>query len=226
MCSRTVEALALALEARDGQTHDHVRRVQIYAAELGKKLALPRREQKALWIAAVLHDIGKLAVPEHILSKPRRLTAEEFEKVKVHPVVGAEILEQVKFPYPVVPIVLSHHEKWDGSGYPHGLKREEIPIGARILAAVDCLDALASDRDYRAALSLEDAMASITSEANRSFDPNVVAALRGCYQELERKARSVQVLRPQLSKNIKIENGREPGAGLEAPAREIPSLAS
>jgi HD-GYP domain-containing protein (c-di-GMP phosphodiesterase class II) len=92
-----------------------------------------------------LHDIGKLAVPEHIISKPGRLTPEEFEKMKIHPIVGGEILERVHFPYPVVPIVRSHHERWDGTGYPNGLKEEEIPMGARILAAVDCLDALATD---------------------------------------------------------------------------------
>ena len=108
--------------------------------------------------AALLHDIGKLAVPDHIISKPGRLTPEEFEKMKIHPIVGADILERVAFPYPVAPIVRSHHEKWNGNGYPDGLKGEEIPIGARILAAVDCLDALASDRQYRKALPLDAAM--------------------------------------------------------------------
>ena len=119
----------------------------------------------------MLHDIGKLAVPEHIISKPGKLTPEEFEKMKIHPIVGAEILEQVDFPYPVVPIVRAHHEKWDGSGYPDGLAGEDIPIGARILAAVDCLDALASDRQYRKALPLDEAMAKVVAEAGKSFDP-------------------------------------------------------
>ena len=113
---------------------------------------------EALHAAALLHDIGKLAVPEHIISKPGRLTPEEFEKMKIHPLVGAEILERVRFPYPVVPIVRAHHEKWDGSGYPFGLKGEEIPIGARILSSVDFLDAMASDRQYRRALPLEEVM--------------------------------------------------------------------
>src|SRR5207248_5034898 len=113
---------------------------------------------EALRAASLLHDIGKLAVPEHIISKPGKLTPEEFDKMKIHPVVGAEILERVQFPYPVVPIVRSHHEKWNGSGYPDGKKGEEIPIGARILATVDCLDALASDRQYRRALPLDEAM--------------------------------------------------------------------
>jgi putative nucleotidyltransferase with HDIG domain len=121
--------------------------------------------------AALLHDIGKLAVPEHIISKPGRLTPEEFEKMKIHPIVGGEILERVHFPYPVVPIVRSHHERWDGTGYPNGLKEEEIPMGARILAAVDCLDALATDRQYRKALPLDDAMKWVADQAGKAYDP-------------------------------------------------------
>ncbi len=139
---RTIEALALAIEAKDETTGEHLQRVRVYAMALAKELGLSEDETEALRAASVLHDIGKLAVPEHIISKPGKLTPEEFEKMKIHPIVGAEILEQVNFPYPVVPIVRAHHEKWDGSGYPNGLAGEEIPIGARILAAVDCLDAL------------------------------------------------------------------------------------
>ncbi len=153
---RTIEALALAIEAKDHTTHDHLQRVQVYATELGKELGLNAEERDALRAAALLHDIGKLAVPEHIISKPGRLTPEEFEKMKIHPIVGAEILERVQFPYPVVPIVRAHHEKWDGSGYPYGLSGENIPIGARILAVVDCLDALATRiAEYRRALPLD-----------------------------------------------------------------------
>src|SRR5262249_42597864 len=155
----------LAIDAKDATTHEHVRRVQIYAVEIGRELGLEEGELDALRAAAVLHDIGKLAVPEQIISKPGRLTHEEIEKMKIHTIVGAEILEQVGFPYPVVPIVRAHHEKWDGSGYPHGLKGEEIPIGARILAAVDCLDALASERQYRRALPLDEAMAFVVRES-------------------------------------------------------------
>src|SRR6266478_5944594 len=121
---RTIQALAMAIEAKDDTTHDHLARVQVYARELGRELGLTEEEQEALLAASILHDIGKLAVPEHIISKPGRLTPEEFDKMKIHPTVGAEILERVQFPYPVVPIVRAHHEKWDGSGYPNGLAGE------------------------------------------------------------------------------------------------------
>jgi putative nucleotidyltransferase with HDIG domain len=223
---RTIEALALAIDAKDHNTHDHLQRVQLYALEIGKDLGLNETELDALRAAAVLHDIGKLAVPEHIISKPGKLTRAEFEKMKIHPVVGAEILERVEFPYPVVPIVRSHHEKWDGSGYPHGLKGKEIPIGARILAAVDCLDALASDRQYRRALPLDEAMAKVTSEAGTAFDPAVVRALGARYQELEARARATRVEPPpSLSKDIKITRGAAPAAGfaVEAPEKEGPA---
>src|SRR5437868_9675428 len=209
---RTIEALALAIEAKDHTTHDHLQRVRVYAMELAKELGLTDAETEALQAASVLHDIGKLAVPEHIISRPGKLTPEEFEKMKVHPIVGAEILEQVDFPYPVVPIVRAHHEKWDGSGYPHGLKGEQIPLGARILAAVDCLDALASDRQYRRALPLDEAMAVVAGEVNRSFDPKVIEVLQRRYQELEGAARKAPWTRTKLSTDVRIENGHEPDA--------------
>src|SRR5580658_1016670 len=216
---RTIEALALAIDAKDHTTHDHLQRVQLYALEIGKDLGLTEMEMDALRAAAVLHDIGKLAVPEHIISKPGKLTRAEFEKMKIHPVVGAEILERVEFPYPVVPIVRSHHEKWDGTGYPDGLKGSEIPIGARILAAVDCLDALASDRQYRRALPLDEAMARVVSEAGTAFDPAVVRALQARYRELEVRAKSTQTApQPALSVDIKITRGDAPAAGFEAEA--------
>ena len=212
---RTIEALALAIEAKDETTGEHLQRVRVYAMELAKELGLSEDETEALRAASVLHDIGKLAVPEHIISKPGKLTPEEFEKMKIHPIVGAEILEQVRFPYPVVPIVRAHHEKWDGSGYPLGLAGEAIPIGARILAAVDCLDALASDRQYRKALPLDEAMAKVVSEAGISFDPKVVAILRRRYIELEKlaNAQPLQQAPPKLSTDIKVVRGSAPAAG-------------
>jgi diguanylate cyclase (GGDEF)-like protein/putative nucleotidyltransferase with HDIG domain len=216
---RTIEALALAIEAKDHTTHDHLRRVRVYALEVGERMLLSDIEMNSLRAAALLHDIGKLAVPEHIISKPGKLTPEEFEKMKIHPVVGAQILEQVQFPYPVVPVVLSHHEKWDGSGYPKGLKGEEIPIGARILSAVDCLDALASDRQYRRALPLDEAMRIVSSESGKAFDPKVVGILEACYRELERKALSHPGSKAvKLQTNIRIERGSAPATGYESPA--------
>ena len=212
---RTIEALALAIEAKDHGTHEHLRRVQVYAMSIGKEMGLSPSELEALRAAAVLHDIGKLAVPEHIISKPGRLTPEEFERMKVHPLVGAEILERVQFPYPVVPIVRAHHERWDGNGYPCGLRGDEIPTGARILAVVDCLDGLASDRQYRPALSLEKAMEQVIGEAGKSFDPKVVEVLQSRYREFELLANIKGSEQARLTKNIKVESAAPPGAGFE-----------
>jgi diguanylate cyclase (GGDEF)-like protein/putative nucleotidyltransferase with HDIG domain len=217
---RTIEALALAIDAKDQTTHEHLQRVQIYAMEVGKDLGLHDEELEALRAASILHDIGKLAVPEHIISKPGRLTPEEFEKMKIHPVVGAEILERVKFPYPVVPIVRSHHERWDGNGYPDGLKAEEIPVGARILSAVDCLDALASDRQYRKALPLDQAIGVVVGDAGKAFDPRVVEVLSRRYVELERMAVAKSQAPFKLSVDLKIEAGKAPAAGFESSAAQ------
>jgi diguanylate cyclase (GGDEF)-like protein/putative nucleotidyltransferase with HDIG domain len=212
---RTIEALALAIEAHDHTTHSHLRRVQVYAVEIGKELGISDEELEALRAASVLHDIGKLAVPEYITAKPGKLTPEEFEKMKIHPVVGAEMLERVQFPYPVVPIVRAHHEKWDGSGYPRGLKGEEIPIGARILSAVDCLDALSSDRQYRRALPLDQAMQAVVAEAGKSFDPKVVEVLQRQHIELEQMALALPIEQTRLSLDVKIEKGKAPASGFE-----------
>ncbi|MFN7996112.1 MAG: diguanylate cyclase [Bryobacteraceae bacterium] len=192
---RTIEALALAIEAKDASAHNHLRRVQLYAVALGEELGLSGAELEALRAAAILHDIGNLAVPEHIVSKPGKLTPEEFEKMKVHPVVGAAILERVQFPYPVASTVRYHHERWDGSGYPEGLSGEQIPIGSRILAAVDCLNALASDRRYRRAVPIDEAMRIVSERAGTSFDPRVVDLLQRRYVELENTARAAALER-------------------------------
>jgi len=214
---RTIEALALAIEAKDHTTHTHLQRVRTYAVAVAKDLNLDVDQIEALRAAALLHDIGKLAVPEQIINKPGKLTPEEFEKMKVHPLVGAEILERVAFPYPVAPIVRSHHERWDGSGYPEGLAGEEIPIGARILAAVDCLDALASHRQYRPALPLSEAMEKVTEKSGTWFDPHVVEILQGRYVELERMAQMTEetVGALGLSRSVRVERGLAPAAGFE-----------
>jgi diguanylate cyclase (GGDEF)-like protein/putative nucleotidyltransferase with HDIG domain len=215
---RTIEALALAIEAKDQSTHDHLERVRVYAVEVAKILRLPDDQLEALRAAALLHDIGKLAVPEHIISKPAKLTPEEFEKMKIHPIVGAEILERVQFPYPVAPIVRSHHERWDGTGYPDGLKEEDIPIGARILSAVDCLDALASDRAYRKAVPLDEAMRRVAAQAGKAYDPRVIATLQEHYLQLEEmvRAQSGKVDRQKLSTDFRVERGSAPANGFDA----------
>jgi diguanylate cyclase (GGDEF)-like protein/putative nucleotidyltransferase with HDIG domain len=231
---RTIEALALAIEAKDQTTHDHLQRVRIYAIEVAKELGMTGTDLEALHAAALLHDIGKLAVPEHIIAKPGRLTPEEFEKMKIHTVVGAEILERVRFPYPVVPIVRAHHEKWDGSGYPFGLKGAEIPIGARILSAVDYLDALASDRQYRRAMPLEEVMRKLAAESGKAFDPKVVDVLQKRYRTLEKLAlaQSAEVGALALPTELKIGRTPAPDAGFEnakvsdAPGREATFLSS
>jgi putative nucleotidyltransferase with HDIG domain len=216
---RAIEALALAIEAKDQTTHDHLQRVEIYAVEVAKEMGLDESQLEALRAAALLHDVGKLAVPEYIISKPGRLTPEEFEKMKIHTVVGAEIVEQIGFPYPVAPIVRSHHEKWNGLGYPDGLCGEAIPIGARILGAVDCLDALVSDRQYRRALPLAEAMKMVQSEAGVSYDPAVVEILARRIGDLESLVNGCSaVQKTKLSLNLKIARGQSPGAGFQATA--------
>ena len=172
----TIEALALAIDAKDQTAQNHIRRVQIYATALGRALGMAEDAVQGLRTAALLHDIGKLAVPEHILAKPGPLTAEEFHKVRIHPQVGADIIAAVPFPYPVAPLILSHHERWDGRGYPAGLKGDRIPLGARVLAIADYYEALTSDRPYQKAMTPDAAQALLESEAGQAFDPDGVAA--------------------------------------------------
>ena len=170
----TIEALARAIDAKDQPTQSHIRRVQVYAAGLARAAGLSADEIQGVKTAALLHDIGKLAVPEHILSKPGPLTQEEFQKIRIHPQVGAEIIAAVPFPYPVAPLILSHHERWDGKGYPQGLAGTDIPIGARILTIVDYYDAVTTERPYHRALNSESALAMLKHEAGRALDPTLV----------------------------------------------------
>jgi putative nucleotidyltransferase with HDIG domain len=182
----TVETLAMAIDAKDDVTHSHVRRVQAFSMGLAKALGVSDEPTlKAIEAAALLHDTGKLAVPEHILNKPGGLTSSEFDQMKLHVDVGADILSLVDFPYPVVPIVRCHHENWDGSGYPRGVKGEDIPIGARILSVADCFDALTSDRPYRRALTDAAALDIIRERRGRMYDPHVVDTFIACYAGIE-----------------------------------------
>ncbi len=170
----TVEALATAIDAKDQTTHCHVRRVQLYAAGMGRVLRMEDEEIEALRAGALLHDIGKLAVPDHILNKPGKLTPAEFDRMKVHTVVGAQILERIDFPYPVVPTVRHHHERWDGLGYPDNLRGTEIPLTARVLAVVDCYDSLREKRPFRAGKPRAAASELLLRDAGTRFDPQVV----------------------------------------------------
>jgi diguanylate cyclase (GGDEF)-like protein/putative nucleotidyltransferase with HDIG domain len=180
----TVEALARAIDAKDQTTEMHIRRVQVYATGLAKAAGLSESEVHGVKTAALLHDIGKLAVPEHILSKPGPLTQEEFQKIRIHPQVGAEIIAAVPFPYPVAPLIMSHHERWDGKGYPQGLSADQIPIGARILTIVDYYDAVTTERPYHKALSHESAIGLLRHESGRALDPNLVPLFVGILPDL------------------------------------------
>ncbi len=218
---RTIEGLSMAIEAKDQNTHDHLFRVRAYVQSVGEAMELDKLALQALQTAAFLHDIGKLAVPEHIVNKPGKLTPEEFEKMKIHPVVGAEILERVRFPYPVVPIVRSHHEWWNGTGYPDGIRGEDIPIGARILTVVDCFDAMVSDRPYRKGMTSEKALGIIRSLAGKQFDPEVVSAFERCCAATEQAAvTAAQTAFSALNTEIEVTRGQAPGAGFEGAAQE------
>jgi len=181
----TIETLAMAVDAKDQITHGHIRRVQVFATELARRLGVSdERQQKAIAAAALLHDMGKLAIPEHILNKPGRLTDAEFERMKQHADLGADLLSSIRFPYPVVPIVRHHHENWDGSGYPSKISGTDIPLGARILSVVDCFDALTSDRPYRPRLTADEAFGILRERRGTMYDPLVVDTFIRSYAEI------------------------------------------
>src|SRR6185436_16094197 len=181
----TIESLTLAIDAKDPLTRGHIQRVRVLAEGLARAVSYPEDQMEGLKAAALLHDIGKLAVPEYILSKPGKLSAAEYSKVMIHPVVGADILSNVEFPYEVVPIVKHHHEKYDGTGYPGGLKGEEIPFGARILTIVDCYEALTTDRPHRPRYTRGHALDLMRSESGRTFDPVMLAEFLEIVDSLE-----------------------------------------
>src|SRR5438552_5775013 len=184
----TIEALALAIDAKDEIGQRHIRQMQVYAAGVARAMGMSETEIQGVKTASLLHDIGKLAVPEHILSKPGPLTQEEFQKIRIHPQVGAEIIGGVPFPYPVAPLILCHHERWDGNGYPAGLAAEGIPLGARILTVVDYFDALTSDRPYQRPVTPEIALELLKEEGGKALDPTVVETFIRMYPRLAAEA--------------------------------------
>jgi putative nucleotidyltransferase with HDIG domain len=216
----TVSALSTAIEAKDGVTSDHIHRVQAYAMGLARALAITDAPTlQAIEAAALLHDTGKIAIPEHILNKPGRLTSSEFETMKSHVDVGADILASIDFPYPVVPIVEAHHENWDGSGYPRGTQGEAIPIGARILSVVDCFDALTSDRPYRPAMREGDALAIILDRRGTFYDPAVVDTFARVYREIAPSAEPQPQLESALRRIRRVRAAADAAAPAPAPER-------
>jgi diguanylate cyclase (GGDEF)-like protein/putative nucleotidyltransferase with HDIG domain len=209
----TIESLAIAIDAKDQTTHGHVRRTQIYATEMGKLLKVTESELRALVAGALLHDIGKLAVPEYILNKPGKLTESEFAKMKIHPTVGGDILKRVNFPYPVEDIVRFHHEKWDGSGYPKGLRGKDIPLVARIISVVDFYDATRCDRPYRKGMKREDSLALLQKMSGSSFDPKVVELFTRNVAEFD-KLIDAHDIQEQVQPIITDMTNARPDAGL------------
>ncbi|MDX6443190.1 MAG: hypothetical protein QOH71_264 [Blastocatellia bacterium] len=224
----TIEALAVAINAKDEVTHEHVLRVQIYAAGVARLLGCTDAEIEALKAGALLHDIGKIAVPDYILNKPGKLTAAEFERMKMHTIVGAQILGRVDFHYPVVPIVRHHHERWDGCGYPDGLQGEDIPLTARILTVVDCFDALREDRQYRRGLTRDEAVDFLLKNSGSQYDPKVVGIFITHLAEFEAE---IAAHKGQPMPTFGIETSEKlseaaqkvtPGAGLAATVDSAP----
>jgi putative nucleotidyltransferase with HDIG domain len=209
----TIETLATAIDAKDQVTHGHIRRVQQLALALARELGVRDQNQlQALEAAALLHDTGKLGIPEHILNKPGKLTKGEFDKMKEHAKLGADILSSIEFPYPVVPIVRHHHENWDGGGYPDGLKGTAIPIGARILGVVDCFDALTSDRPYRPRMKDTEALRILLQRRATMYDPLVVDTFAGCWQRLLGELDEIPVPQEVASQKDDLRSGAVPMA--------------
>ncbi len=204
-----VEALALAVDAKDSVSSGHLKRVQRYTTEIAKALGCGDREVRTLEFGALLHDIGKIAVPEGLLTKPGRLSPEEFNHVASHVQIGAEILAAVNFPLPVAELVLCHHENWDGTGYPRRLQGDAIPLTARILTVVDAFDALTTDRPYRPAMKVEDAIKHIKSRRGTAFDPRVTDVLIELLPRLEPEIRNdPQTNRQSAERRLSLQSPR------------------
>src|ERR1041384_3294790 len=222
----TIESLAIAIDAKDQTTHGHVRRTQLYATQMGRLFNVSESQLRALHAGALLHDIGKLAVPEYILNKPGKLTEAEFAKMKIHPTVGGDILKRVNFPYPVEDIVRFHHEKWDGSGYPKGLRSEQIPLVARIISVVDFYDATRCDRPYRKGMKREDSLALLQKMSGTSFDPKVVQLFVQHVAEFDALIDREDIREQVASENIDLVTGAKPDAGLASDVLGSPDGAS
>jgi diguanylate cyclase (GGDEF)-like protein/putative nucleotidyltransferase with HDIG domain len=197
---RTVESLAVAVEVNDETTYGHIRRVKVYANELARLCGVTNpNELKAIQTGALLHDIGKLVIDDYILNKPGRLSKQEFEKVKMHVQAGNEILQQIQFPFPVAEYVGCHHERWDGLGYPNGLKGEQIPLGGRILAIADAFDAIRYSRPYKLPVNIEEAIEMLRSQSGTAYDPRLVQLFIENIDELEKLAFNQSKNMPELS---------------------------
>ena len=213
-----LEMLAMAIDAKDDVTHDHIQRVKLFAGRMGEMVGLSNLEIEALKAGSLLHDIGKIGVPAYILNKPGKLTQHEFEQMKMHTIIGADMLSNVNFRYPVVPIVRHHHERWDGRGYPDGLSGEHIPITARILTLVDNYDALRSDRPYKKGMTREEALEYIKQNAGTFFDPNLVEMFLSSVDELEAEASASSFKPPESKKRSQVSSAMasaSPAAGLQ-----------
>ncbi len=216
-----LEMLAMAIDAKDDVTHDHIQRVKLFARRMGEIVGLSEVEIEALKAGALLHDIGKIGVPAYILNKPGKLTEHEFEQMKMHTIIGADMLSNVDFRYPVVPIVRHHHERWDGRGYPDGLKGESIPVTARILTLVDTYDALRSDRPYHKPMGRKEALTYLEQNAGSMYDPKLVEIFLSIVDKLEAEAATLvasQTERREQQKSAALMNAK-PANGL---AQELP----
>ncbi len=214
---RTVETLALAVDAKDQTTHGHIRRVRAYAVGLMKLSGVSDSDElMAIETGSLLHDIGKLAIDDYILNKPGKLSKQEFDKMKTHAAAGDEILRQIQFPFPVATYVRSHHERWDGQGYPDGLKGEEIPLGARIIALADSFDAARSSRPYKTSAGIEETLAYLETQAGKAYDPNLMRLLRENVEELEASAIETTRNLSELSFRLHEKTGLMPA--------EVPSM--